>query len=133
VTLPDPRVDAATKGQAPASSAGHRPPVADGCRSRHRDDDRRGLALRDAGRDLYTPAPDAISRLLPAEHRLADLHAGMVAADGSWLRTAKGRRIDGPVPMRATLARQRTASTVCNGPGDWPLLTVFDELTNNWS
>jgi len=89
--------------------------------------------LRDADRDLYTPALDAVSRLLPAQHRLPDLRAGMVAADGAWLRTTDGRRIDVPASMRAALARQRTVSTGCNGPGDWPLLTVFDEVPSRWS
>jgi hypothetical protein len=85
-------------------------------------------ALRDAGRDLYTPALDAVTRLLPPQDRLVDLHAGMVAADGSWLRTTGGQRIIVPAPMRAAVARQRTASTLCNGPADWPLLTVFGDL-----
>lgn len=89
--------------------------------------------LRDAGRDLYTPALDAASRLLPPSHRLADLHAGMVAPDGSWLRTADGERIIVPPPMRAALARQRTASTMCNGPGDWPLLTMFADVLARWA
>jgi hypothetical protein len=35
--------------------------------------------------------------------------------------------------MRAALARQRTASTMCNGPGDWPLLTVFGDEPVRWS
>jgi hypothetical protein len=90
-------------------------------------------ALRDAGRDCYTPALDAVSRLLPAERRLADLHAGMVASDGSWLRTADGERVVVPAPMRKALARQRTASTMCNGPGDWPLLTLFTDIPARWS
>jgi hypothetical protein len=89
-------------------------------------------ALRDAGRDLYTPALDAATHLLPSSHALADLHAGMIAADGSWLRTTEGQRIAVPAPMRAALARQHTASTLCNGPGDWPLPTLFAERPGRW-
>jgi hypothetical protein len=66
-----------------------------------------------------TPKLDAVSRaLLPPEHRLTDLHAGMVTGDGSRLSTADGQRIIVPAHMRKVLARQRTASTLCNGPGD---------------
>lgn len=90
-------------------------------------------ALRDAGRDCYTPALDAASRLLPPAHRLTDLHAGMVAGDGSWLRTSGGQHITVPTPMRKALARQRTASTMCNGPSDWPLLTLFTEVPQRWA
>jgi hypothetical protein len=28
--------------------------------------------------------------------------------------------------MRQVLRRQRTTSILCNGPADWPLLTLFD-------
>jgi hypothetical protein len=56
-----------------------------------------------------------------------------VAADGSWLRTADGERVIVPAPMRKALARQRTASTMCNGPRDWPLLTVFTDIPVRWS
>lgn len=58
------------------------------------------------------PALDAISRLLPASHRLADLHADLIAADGSWLRTTDGQHIAVPEPMWPSLARQRTAMTL---------------------
>jgi hypothetical protein len=37
-------------------------------------------------------------------------------------------RVTVPVPMRAALARQRTASTMCNGPGEGALLTVFTDI-----
>jgi hypothetical protein len=57
----------------------------------------------------------------------------MVAADGSWLRTADGQRVIVPTPMRKALVRQRTAATLCNGPGDWPLLTLFTELPRRWA
>jgi hypothetical protein len=90
-------------------------------------------ALRDSGRDLYTPALDAVSWLLPADHRLVDLHAVMVAADGSPLSTSDGRSVIVPVPVRTALARQRTASTMCNGPGDWPLLTLFADVPTTWA
>jgi hypothetical protein len=85
-------------------------------------------ALRDAGRDLYLAALDVVTRVLPGHHRLAAVHTSMVAGDGSWLQAPDGQRHAVPVPMRAALARQRTVATMCNGPGDWPLLTLFDEL-----
>ena len=40
--------------------------------------------LRDAGRDTYTPAEDALGELLPAAHRLNDVHAA------SWNAVAGG-------------------------------------------
>lgn len=81
-------------------------------------------ALRDAGRDSYTPAMDAVSRLLPPSYRPADL----AAAERSWLRTTDGEPHHDPEPMRPALAWQRNATTLCRGPGDWPLLTIFGEL-----
>ena len=81
--------------------------------------------LRDAGRDTYTPAEDALGELLPAAHRLNDVHAGMLTADGSQLQLTTGP-IAVPPHMRKVLRRQRTASILCNGPADWPLLTLFD-------
>lgn len=81
--------------------------------------------LRDAGRDTYTPAEDALVELLPAAHRLNDVHAGMLTAGGAQLQLATGP-VTVPPHMRKALLRQRTASILCNGPADWPLLTLFD-------
>lgn len=81
--------------------------------------------LRDAGRDTYTPAEDALVELLPAEHRLNDVHADMLTDGGARLQLSTGP-VAVPLHMRRVLRRQRTASILCNGPADWPLLTLFD-------
>lgn len=81
--------------------------------------------LRDAGRDTYTSAEDALSQLLPAAHRLNDVLAGMLTAGGTQLQLATGPIAVAP-HMRKVLRRQRTSSILCNGPADWPLLTLFD-------
>lgn len=82
--------------------------------------------LRDAGRDTYTPATDALAQLLPAEHRFVDVHAGMLATAGDRLDLPTGA-VPVPAHMRRSLMRQRTTSVLCNGPTDWPLLTLFDK------
>lgn len=33
-----------------------------------------------------------------------------------------------PVPMSSALTRQRSAFTMCKGPDDWPLLTLFGDV-----
>jgi hypothetical protein len=82
--------------------------------------------LRDAGRDTYTPAADALGRLLNPEDRFTDVHAGMLSADGARLKLPH-RTVLVPMCMRRALLRQRTTSILCNGPDDYPLLTLMDQ------
>lgn len=82
--------------------------------------------LRDAGRDTFTPAEDALSQLVSPDQRFVDVHAGMLSSDGSQL-SLPDQQLPVPAHMRRTLLRQRTTSVLCNGPADWPLLTLFDE------
>ncbi|MBN1092809.1 hypothetical protein JKP75_09715 [Blastococcus sp. TML/M2B] len=82
--------------------------------------------LRDAGRDPYTPASDALAQLLPADQRFTDVHAGMLGRDGSRLDLRSGP-VQVPQRMRHALLRQRTVSVLRNGPADYPLLTLFDK------
>jgi len=79
-------------------------------------------AFFDAGRDLFTPARDAVSKLVP-NMPLDEFTVAMIAGDGSRIGTV-------PVPphMRAVLARQRAASILASGPGAEPLLTIFGEV-----
>jgi hypothetical protein len=81
--------------------------------------------LRDAGRDTYTPAADALARLVPAELTFTDVHTGMLTSSGDRLDLPSGP-VAVPPPMRRALLRQRTTSVLCNGPNDYPLLTLFD-------
>jgi hypothetical protein len=76
-------------------------------------------------RDAYTPAEDALGELLPSAHRLNDVHAGMLTDGGARLQLATGPVVV-PPHMRKVLSRQRTASILCKGPDDYPLLTLFD-------
>jgi hypothetical protein len=76
-------------------------------------------------RDAYTPAEDALGELLPSAHRLNDVHAGMLTDGGARLQLATGPVVV-PPHMRKVLSRQRTASILCKGPDDYPLLPLFD-------
>ena len=49
----------------------------------------------------------------------------MLTAGGAQLLLTAGP-VTVPAHMRKPLLRQRTASILCNGPADWPLLTLFD-------
>lgn len=82
--------------------------------------------LRDAGRDAFTPAQDSLGQLLAVEDQFHDVHANALTPDGGALTTPAGRVAPVPVEMRRALLRQRTHSIMCNGPDDWPLLTMFD-------
>ncbi|MGY1915837.1 hypothetical protein [Blastococcus sp. SYSU DS0973] len=53
------------------------------------------------------------------------MHADMLTAGGAQLLLTAGP-VTVPAHMRKPLLRQRTASILCNGPADYPLLTIFD-------
>ena len=78
----------------------------------------------EAGRDTYTPAEDASSNC--SRPSIAyDVHADMLTAGGARLLLTAGA-VTVPSHMRKSLLRQRTASILCNGLADYPLLTIFD-------
>jgi hypothetical protein len=64
-----------------------------------------------------TPAEDALGELLPAAHRLNDVHAGTLTDGGARLQLATGPVVV-PPHMRKVLRREGTASILCNGPDD---------------
>lgn len=79
-------------------------------------------ALRDAGRDLYTAARDALTLVHPDA---TDILLCDVAPDGSRVRV-DGALLDVPSPARPSVARMRTSRLLSGCLLHEPLVGIFD-------
>jgi hypothetical protein len=83
--------------------------------------------LYELGRDTYTPAVTALRMTLPPAAALDEVLVRDAAEDGTSVCLA-GSAYAVPAHAQPAVRRQRLASTICNGPGDYPLLTILHEL-----
>lgn len=82
-------------------------------------------AMREFGRETFNPARDALRLILPSSVDPRAVRVRDLAPDATSV-AALGRSFAVPAPLQPALRRQRTHTIFCNGPDDYPLLSVFE-------